>query len=424
MATTKAVIRKNRLNEKGLTPIYIRYTHNQDSILFAVGELVNPVNWDDVGFIKKSMRGYSNFNALIEKKKRTIDDLRIGLQLTDIEPTVTAVRDAHDRKYKKIDNVPAQSPYFLDHWDRFVDYQINVTKISSGTARQYTAAKSRLLHFEKENRVRLTFDKIERPFYESYLYYLYTIRNCASNTVGNQVKYVKAYMNWCTTKERLTTNLSYKEFVKPKSTTQIFTLNQGQLDKLFAFDLSSHKRLARVRDMFCLCCTTGLRYSDAKRLQQGNIKDDHIIINTKKTSDTAIIPLNDYSKEIISRYSKGLPKISHQNMNDYLKELGELTELNEEQEVISFKGGFKSIEIKPFYELMTTHMGRRTFITQSLERGMLPSTVMKISTHKDYKSFNLYINTTQARIRQEVKNAWNTPRLTYNPTAENKLRPE
>jgi integrase len=215
-------------------------------------------------------------------------------------------------------------------------------------------------------------------------------------------------MNWCTTKEELTNNLSYKQFVKPKSPTQIFTLNVEQLDRLFSLDLSS-KKLARVRDMFCLCCTTGLRYSDAKRLQQANIKSDHIIINTKKTNDTAIIPLNDYSQEIISRYPLGLPKISHQKMNDYLKKLGELANLNEEQEVISFKGGFKTVEMKPFFELMTTHMGRRTFITQSLERGMLPSTVMKISTHKDLKSFNLYINTTQARIRQEVTLAWTRP---------------
>jgi hypothetical protein len=141
MATTKAIIRKNRINDKGLTPVYIRYTHNQDSILFAVGEMVRPDNWDQVGFVKKSMRGYTNFNALIEKKKRLIDDIRISLRLNDVEPTVVAVREVHDRKFKQIPRIPSPSTYFLDHWDRFVDYQINITKISSGTVRQYKAAK-------------------------------------------------------------------------------------------------------------------------------------------------------------------------------------------------------------------------------------------------------------------------------------------
>jgi len=39
---------------------------------------------------------------------------------------------------------------------------------------------------------------------------------------------------------------------------------------------------------------------------------------------------------------------------------------------------------------------------------MMSSTVMKLSTHRDLKSFNLYVNTTKARVKQEVDEAWNT----------------
>lgn len=215
-------------------------------------------------------------------------------------------------------------------------------------------------------------------------------------------------MNWCVNNQKLTMNMAYSKFTKPKSPTQIFTLTHAQLDKLFLLDLSSDVKLERVRDMFCLCCATGLRYSDAVRLQRANIKDDHIIINTKKTNDTAIIPLNDYSRIILNRYPDKLPRLSNQKMNDYLKELGKLAELNEEHEVINYKAGIKGVSKKPLHELLTTHMARRTFITQSLERGMLPSTVMKLSTHKDVKSFNLYINTTKERLKHEVDKAWNT----------------
>src|SRR5690606_24698818 len=120
--------------------------------------------WDDIGFVKKSMRGYTNINALIEKTKRIIDDLRISLQLTDVEPSIENLKEAFNKKYNKGEFAVKVSPYFLDHWDTFTEFQSNITKIKSGTTRQYRAAKNRLKYFEKENKVKLTFQKIDRAF--------------------------------------------------------------------------------------------------------------------------------------------------------------------------------------------------------------------------------------------------------------------
>lgn len=354
------------------------------------------------------MRGYSNINALIEKKKRVIDDLRIELLLADIDPTIERIKDAYQKKYKKGSYEVKISQYILDHWDAFVDYQVKIKKIADGTTRQYRAAKTRIQVFEKENKTRLTFDSVTSNFYDSFLYHMYSVRGCSPNSVGNQIKYMKAFMTWAVEKMKYTINASYKSFTKPKNPTQIFTLTKEQLDKLFYLDLSFDSRLERVRDMFCLCCTTGLRYSDVVRLDRANIKSDHITISTKKTNDTAIIPLNDYSRAIVEKYPVKFPRISNQKMNDYLKQIGMIAKFEEEYEVITFRAGIKEVTKKPFFELLTMHMGRRTFITQSLERGMMPSSVMKLSTHKDHKSFSLYINTTKARLKHEVDQAWNT----------------
>lgn len=409
MATTKVVIRANRVNELGLTPIFIRYTHNQKSILFAVGQMVEPKHWDKNGFVKRSLRGYSNINTLIERKKRIIDDLRIDIQLSNLEPTIEKVKDEYNKKFI-IEERPTKriSQNIIDHWDEFVVYRTNITKIAPGTIRQYRAAKTRIQFFEKKNKVKITFDSMDLNFYDSFVYHLYSVRGCSPNSIGNQIKYMKAFMNWAVNKQKLSQNTAYMEFSKPKNPTQIFTLTQEQLDKLILLDISFDERLDQVRDMFCLCCVTGLRYSDVVRLERSNIKEDHIIISTKKTNDTAIIPLNDYSKLILKKYPDRLPKIDNNEMNSRLKSIGILAGFTEEHEVIRFKGGIKEVTKRPLHELLTTHMGRRSFITQSLERGMLPSTVMKLSTHRDLKSFNLYINTTKARLKLEVDQAWNT----------------
>ena len=409
MATTKVVIRTNRINEIGFTPVYIRYTHYQRSILFAVGQMVDPQQWDDAGFVKRTVRGYSNINTLIERKKRVIDDIRIELQLSDVDPTIEKVKEEYNRKHNSKDKPTIKiSQNVVDHWDEFVAYRTNITKIAPGTIRQYRAAKRRIQVYEKKKKVKVTFDLMNSDFYDSFVYHLYADKGCSPNSVGNQIKYMKAFMNWAVNKQNLSNNMAYKTFVKPKNPTQIFTLTQEQLDKLIFLDLSDDLKADQVRDMFCLCCVTGLRYSDAVRLERSNIKDDHIIISTKKTNDTAIIPLNDYSRMILKKYPDRLPKIPNNEMNAYLKEIGGLANFDEEHEVIKFKGGNKQVTKKPLHELLTTHMGRRSFITQSLERGMLPSTVMKLSTHRDLKSFNLYINTTKARLKHEVDQAWNT----------------
>ena len=66
------------------------------------------------------------------------------------------------------------------------------------------------------------------------------------------------------------------------------------------------------------------------------MKPDHIEVTTVKTADSLIIELNDHSKAILEKYKDvhfenhmALPVISNQKMNDYLKELGELAEINE-----------------------------------------------------------------------------------------------
>ena len=91
-----------------------------------------------------------------------------------------------------------------------------------------------------------------------------------------------------------------------------------------------------MRDVFFFQCFTGLSYSDVFNLRRRDIKGDHIEVTTVKTSDSLIIELNDHSKAILEKYKdvefendKALPVITNQKMNDYLKELAELAEINE-----------------------------------------------------------------------------------------------
>src|SRR5690349_5338205 len=99
MATTKIIIRKSRINEQGLTPVFVKYTHEQKSILFATGQRIDPIHFDPKGRAKKSLPGFTKFNNVLEIKKREIDDIRLDLQMAKEDPTIEAVKGKHQEAH-------------------------------------------------------------------------------------------------------------------------------------------------------------------------------------------------------------------------------------------------------------------------------------------------------------------------------------
>lgn len=104
--------------------------------------------------------------------------------------------------------------------------------------------------------------------------------------------------------------------------------------------------LRRVRDVFCFCCGTGMRYSDAKALRWSDIKDGYIDFTSQKTMEHSQIPLNHIASTILERYAESrdvnehvLPVISNQKYNLFLKELGKLAGMTQIEHEVYFVGG-------------------------------------------------------------------------------------
>lgn len=79
-------------------------------------------------------------------------------------------------------------------------------------------------------------------------------------------------------------------------------------------------------------------------------------------------------------------------MNEYIKELGELCGIDSPETVTYYKGNKRHDEVYPKYELLGTHAGRRTFISNALMMGIAPHIVMKWTGHSDYKAMKPYID--------------------------------
>ena len=89
-----------------------------------------------------------------------------------------------------------------------------------------------------------------------------------------------------------------------------------------------------MRDLFVIGCWTGLRFSDFTKLRKDNIAKGIISIRTQKTDQALMIPIHPMVMEIFKKYTVSdeiiLPRaITNQNMNDYLKVIGQKAELDQ-----------------------------------------------------------------------------------------------
>jgi integrase len=175
--------------------------------------------------------------------------------------------------------------------------------------------------------------------------------------------------------------------------------------------------LSAVRDVFCFCCFTGLRYSDVVKLRHSDVKENHISVVTQKTADGLIIELNNYSRAILEKYKNhtsdndnALPVMRLKKMNGYLRDMGELAGIDAPQRIVYFKGSNRHEEVYKKHELLTTHCGRRTFIVNSLRLGVPAEVIMSWTGHSDYKAMKPYIKIVD-KLKQSEMDKFNTYNL-------------
>ena len=223
-----------------------------------------------------------------------------------------------------------------------------------------------------------------------------------NSTIEKKLDYLKWFLNWATEKGH-NTNRAYKTF-KPtlkKTQKKIIYLNKEEMKSILALELKGEDvYLEPIRDIFMFCCFSSLRYSDASSLKWNDVKEDHIEVTTMKTADSISIEINEMTRSLLDKYRAVpgkkndlvFPFYTNQAMNRDLKKLCKLAKINEEIRITTYRGNERIDEIKPKWELIGTHTGRKTFIVNALSRGIPPSVVMKWTGHSDYKSMKPYID--------------------------------
>lgn len=185
-------------------------------------------------------------------------------------------------------------------------------------------------------------------------------------------------------------------------------LTWEELMRVWKFE-DTHQETQDVADMFLFSCFTSLRWSDIQALRWSDVTDDSIRVVTVKTSDPLTIDLNKWSQEILSRVvDRGVsgdyvfPRVPNPVANRLLKIIGQACELNDTITTTTWKGSTRTDVTKTKADLLTFHVGRRTFICHALMMGIPPTTVMKWTGHSDFKAMKPYIGVADREKAQEM----------------------
>ena len=125
-----------------------------------------------------------------------------------------------------------------------------------------------------------------------------------------------------------------------------------------------------------------------------------------KTGKKIYIPLSPVAHKLLVKYSFELPRLSEQRCNKHLKKLGSLAGINETIEQQKMVSGKKIHIHVPKWQLLTTHIACKTFISLGVARG-IPVGIMSTMTGRSKKVLlDHYYEVSETDIVKEMERAY------------------
>lgn len=337
---------------------------------------------------KKHIPAY-DINKSIAEHEELISSVFYFFESKGITPDATHFRS----KFNELCGKSPSNGGFDAVLNQFIEVNSSLNSWQSETIRKFRTIAKKMNEFKA---IKETED-INEQYIQKYIVYQQE-KGYRNTTIQKELKYIYWFLRWAN-KNNLYSQKIFDTF-RPRLKTidkEVIYLSWEELTHLYSFEFDTDS-LSQVRDVFCFCCFTSLRYSDVKKLKKIDIYDDKIHVVTKKTNDSLIIELNNYSRSILSKYQNidfpsgsALPVISNQRMNDYLKIMAQKAGIDTPLRLVYFIGNERHEDTHPKYELITTHCGRRTFVVNALFLGISPEVVISWTGHKDYDAMKPYI---------------------------------
>ncbi len=275
---------------------------------------------------------------------------------------------------------------------------------TAGTSNHYITLKNHLMEYQKKIG-KIDLERMDPNFWYSIRDNYFVSDKAFSNSTTNaNLKKLKQFIKYAYKNKLIKKQYDLEDFTSLEEIEPYkIALSESEVLDLLALKLEHNKRLELVKDLFLLEILTGQRFSDIPKLvDPKNISTTAIQIYQQKTGEKVFIPLHPKLKKhlqyIIKKYPIGIPTISNQKFNDYLKEICQLAKFDRQHSWVKLVGKNKITISDHRYNLISSHTGRRTFCSLALKSGIQPEIIMKVSGHKTYAQFKEYVKVDDADL--------------------------
>jgi len=402
---------KNRVKvvaNKCNSPIYVEITFNCQRARYYPGFNIDVDQWDkDSQSVSRKRNGklYVNscgqsadvINRYLARVRVAVDNIFEKYEYEHKTPHPQYLLD--DIRAELDDNKKdVERKDIFQYYDQFIELKRNIR--TESRIKNYVTRRNQLRTYGK---IRY-FEDFTKINMDSFVNYLIADKHYNNTYIVKVLQDIKVFLKWAFDNGFNKYN-EYEQYEPdlrgsmPSRNLNVFALTPDELMHIYNMDIKKDY-LRRVRDVFCFSAFTSLRYSDVHALKWNDIFDDAIHVVMQKTAAPVVIPLNDFSRTLIERYKamRGVfpddavfPVISNQKTNKYLKELGQLAGLDRIITHYSWNGKNRIEETFHAYDLLTTHIGRKTFVSTLACQGVPDYVIREFTGHKDARAMQPYM---------------------------------
>ncbi|WP_298238387.1 site-specific integrase [uncultured Algibacter sp.] len=399
MIKTYFFIKTDKRNSKGESPIYAKIELQGKTSTLSTGKYITKDRWDVTNKLKNTLRVTSEKNCkttlnIIESKIESI-----YLELVKVNSNVTLNDIKNQLSGKKPKSTKIDIIKLFENHNNYFKRKFEAGERSKASLQKYNRAKGLLYNFISLKHRKTSFNvvDIDNTFVyelESFLKYESTFKSKIGINHNSVVKYFQCFKTVCNygIKRNIISKNPFLSYDEKLIIKEAIFLTQDELHRIEKKTFST-ERLNRVKDIFLFSCFTSYAPIDIKNLTKSNLIKDNdgdywIKTNRAKTTIKSNVPLLPPVLKIIDKYSdlegdKLLPNISNQKINEYLKEIADLC----------------NIEKK-----LTHYVARHTFATTvTLGNGVAIENVSSMMGHTRITMTQHYAKVLDSNIKNDMK---------------------
>ena len=404
---------KQTKDPKKETLIYLSFSYKKNRLRLSSELSIQPKYWNNNDQVARQVRGFTDkadrINEKLKESRNAIDNAYDVFKQKGIVPNPDQLKAEYFKQLTP--EAKGEKPDFWNEYNKYIESSKG--RVVNDVIKDYKSLIKHLRGFEKQNKIKIDFDSFNYTFYQDFIQYLsYNAvkpngeKGLATNTVGKQIKNLKAFLNHCF-KHEIVERFDLSNYKTMSEDTDAIYLTDNEISMIYKYDLTDKRELEESRDLLVLGCQIGLRSNDLFRLKPEMVDGEMIRIKTHKSDKPVVIPLQLFTKEIIQKYNGDFPnKKNKTSFNAEIKKIGKLAKINTDIVITSKKGIEKVDKFYKKYELISSHTCRRSFCTNQYLKGVPTVLLMKISGHKTEKAFLRYIKIDEEMAAKKMMEYW------------------